>query len=299
MANKFRIVQKQKSIAEKPIDIRKVFREKNPNLAKIMPDFVFRYIDRILQTDFLNYIFTEYGHLTGIEFVDEAVKEFNIREQIHGYENIPNTGRFIFASNHPLGGFDALVLMKLVHKKLGKLKFITNDVLMAIPNLSPMFIPVNKHGSNSRDAARVLNETYDSDEQILIFPSGMASRKIKGNIVDLEWKKHFITKAIKHKRDIIPVFVEGRNSNRFYRIANWRKFLHIGWNLEMFFLPDETIKHRNKTVPIYFGKPISYNTFDSSKNHKEWAERVKTRVYQLPDTFKTENFKRVDETRKH
>jgi len=282
-------VEEQQKITEKPINIRKVFREKNPKLARIMPGFVFRYIDHILHTEFLNYIFTEHGHLKGIEFIDKAVSEFNVREQIYGYDNIPDSGKFIFASNHPLGGFDALLLMKLVYRKLGKLKFLTNDVLMAIPNLSSMFIPINKHGSNSREAARLLNETYESDDQILIFPSGLASRKIKGKIVDLEWKKHFITKAVKHKRDIIPVYIEGRNSNRFYRIANWRKFLKIGWNLEMFFLPDETVKHKNKVVPIYFGKPIPYNTFDNTKNHAEWAEWVKKQVYELPLQFQKEN----------
>jgi putative hemolysin len=172
--------------------------------------------------------------------------------------------------------------MKYVDQKLGKLKFLSNDILMNITNLSPMFIPVNKHGTNSREAARLLNQTYDSDVQILIFPSGLASRKIKGKIVDLEWKKHFISKAIKHKRDVIPVFFDGRNSNRFYRLAKIRKFLHIKWNLEMFFLPDETMRHKNSDINIYFGKPIPYSTFDNSKTHSEWAHWVKDLVYKLP-----------------
>ena len=280
-------MEEQQIKPEKPINIRKLFREKNPKLARFIPEFVYRYIDKILQTEVLNHIFTEHGHLKGIEFVNSAILEFNIKEKVHDYENVPDSGRFIFASNHPLGGFDALLLMKLVDKKLGELKFLTNDVLMAIPNLSPMFIPINKHGTNSRDAARILNETYDSDVQILLFPSGMASRKIKGKVVDLEWKKHFITKAIKHKRDIIPVYVEGRNSNRFYRIANWRKFFRLKWNLEMFFLPDETLKHRNKVIPVYFGKPIPYTKFNDSKNHSEWAEWVKEQVYKLSQNAET------------
>ncbi len=282
-------MEEQKTVAEKPINIEKVFAEKNPKLARMMPGFVFRYINRLLHTEFLNHIFTEYGHLKGIDFIDETVKQFNVKEKIYGYENIPDKGRFIFASNHPLGGFDGLLLIKYVDKKLGKLKFLTNDVLMAIPNLSPLFIPVNKHGGNSRDAAQILNKTYNSDVQILIFPSGMASRKINGKVVDLVWKKHFITKAVKHKRDIIPVYVEGKNSKRFYRIANIRKLLRIKWNLEMFFLPDETIKHKNKEVPIYFGKPIPYSTFDNSKTHSEWAEWVKRLVYDLPNSVSPGN----------
>ena len=270
---------------EKPINIRKVFKEKSPRLAKLMPGFVYSFIDRILHTDFLNDIFVRNGHLTGIDFVDKAVNDFNVKEKIYGIENVPDSGRFIFASNHPLGGFDSLLLMKHVDKKLGNLKFLTNDVLMAIPNLNAMFIPVNKHGGNSREAANLLNDTYNSEVQILIFPSGLASRKIKGKIIDLEWKKHFISKAIKHKRDVIPVFIQGRNSNRFYNLANLRKFFHVKWNLEMFLLPDETLKQKNKEIPIYFGKPISYSTFDKSKTHSEWAEWVKTKVYNLRGEF--------------
>ncbi len=273
----------------KPVNIREIFKKKNPVLAKIMPGFVFNYINRILHLDFFNDFLKRNGHLEGIPFINQAVIEFNITEQIYGLENIPGSGRFVFASNHPLGGFDALLLMRCVDKKLGKLKFLTNDILLGIPSLRPMFIPINKHGSNSREAAEVLNNTYNSDEQILIFPSGLASRKIKGLIVDLEWKKHFIAKSVKHKRDVIPVFIGGRNSNRFYRLANIRKFLHIKWNIEMFYLPDELMKHRNSEVPVYFGKPIPFQTFDKSKTHQEWAEWVKDRVYELPKLVGNKN----------
>lgn len=275
-------MDKKSSKPFKPIDIREIFKEKSPGLAKLIPGFVYRYFTKILQLDYINDFLERNGHLMGIDFVDQVVKEFNVNKEIHGYENIPESGRFIFASNHPLGGFDGMLLMKLVEEKLGKLKFISNDILMNIPNLSPMFAPVNKHGGHSRKIARLLIETYNSDEQILIFPSGLASRKIKGKIMDLEWKKHFITKAIKHKRDIIPIFIDGRNSNRFYRIAKIRKFLHLKWNLEMFFLPDETVKHRNSNIPVYFGKPISYELFDKSRTHTEWAKWVKEQVYSLP-----------------
>ena len=273
----------------KPINVRELFEKKNPVLARIMPGFVYRYITRILHLDFFNDFLKRNGQLKGIPFINQSVIEFNIREKINGFENIPDSGRYIFASNHPLGGFDALLLMRCVDKRLGKLKFLTNDILMGIPSLRPMFIPINKHGSNSREAAEILNVTYDSDEQILIFPAGLASRKIKGQIIDLEWKKHFIAKSIKHKRDIIPVFIGGRNTERFYRLANLRNFLHIKWNIEMFFLPDELMKHRNSEVPVYFGKPIPFQTFDKSKTHQEWAEWVKEQVYVLPKLFGNKN----------
>ncbi|MCG6187921.1 1-acyl-sn-glycerol-3-phosphate acyltransferase [Maribellus maritimus] len=275
-------MEKPKTNTFKPVSIREVFAEKSPKLAKLMPGFVYSYLTRILHIEFLNDFLERTGHLKGIAFVDEAVKEFNVKEHIHGVENIPSSGRFIFASNHPLGGFDGMLLMKNVNKALGDLKFLTNDILMNIPNLNPMFVPVNKHGGHSRDAARAMDETYRSDKQILIFPSGLASRKIKGKIIDLDWKKHFISKAIQYKRDVIPVFISGRNTNRFYRLAKLRKFFRIKWNLEMFFLPDETIKHRNTDVHIYFGQPVPYTLFNKTKTHKEWADYVKELVYKLP-----------------
>jgi 1-acyl-sn-glycerol-3-phosphate acyltransferase len=266
----------------KPISIREVFADKSPRLAKLIPGFIYRFMKQILHLDYLNSFLEKNGEKKGISFVREAVRDFNVTEHVHNAENIPDSGRFIFASNHPLGGFDAMLLMKNVEKRLGEFKFLSNDILMNIPQLKPVFAPVNKHGSHAREAARLLSEAYDSDAQILIFPSGLASRKIKGKIVDLEWKKHFITKSIQYKRDIIPVFISGRNSNRFYRLAKIRKFLRLKWNLEMFFLADETMKHRNSDIHLFFGRPIPYSTFNNSKTHKEWASWVKEKVYQLP-----------------
>ena len=132
------------------------------------------------------------------------------RRRLLVLENIPKDGRFVFASNHPLGGFDGLLLMSNVHKVKGELRFLVNDILMQIPQLGDVFAPLNKHGGHSRDVARVINEYYSSDIQMLIFPSGLASRKVKGEVVDLEWKKHLIQKSVEYKRDIIPVHVSGR-----------------------------------------------------------------------------------------
>lgn len=273
----------------KPIDIREIIKGKSPSVARLLPGFVYRFIHRVMRIDFINGFLERNGHLTGIDFVNAVVRDFEVTEKVYGAENIPPSGRFIFAGNHPLGGFDSMLLMENVYTRLGDFKFLVNDVLMNIPHLEPLFVPVNKHGKNDREAALALQQAYASDLQILIFPSGYASRKIKGEVVDLEWRKHFISKSIEYKRDVIPVFFGGKNSNRFYRIANLRKFFRIKWNLEMFLLPDETYRHRKKEVQIYFGKPISYTTFDKSKTQQQWADYVREKVYQLPQTNPSEN----------
>lgn len=267
----------------KPIYAKDLFTGKSPRLAKIIPGFVYRYINKVLHLEEVNDFLSKNGHLKGTDFIDIVVEDFNVKQFIHNEENIPTNGKYIFACNHPLGGFDGMLLMRIIHQKLGSFKFLTNDILMNIPQLADVFAPINKHGSHPREAAIALNKLYNSDDQVLIFPSGLASRKIKGQIMDLDWKKHFITKSIKHKRDVIPVFISGRNSDRFYRVAKFRKFLRLKWNLEMFYLVDETMKHRNKDVHLYFGKPIPYTTFNDTKTHKQWADWVKSKVYNLKE----------------
>ncbi len=266
----------------KPVDVQELMMEKNPSLGQLIPRFVYRMIHNIMRLDFMNNFMEKHGHLEGSEFVDAVIREFEVSSEVFGLENIPVSGNYIFVSNHPLGGFDSILLMSVVHRRLGAFKFLVNDVLMKIPNLKSLFVPVNKHGGNSRESARMLASTYEAGGQILIFPSGYASRKIKGKVVDLPWQKHFVAKAVQYKRDVIPVFISGRNSNRFYRIAGLRKLLGISWNLEMFLLPDETYRHRRKKVALYFGTPIPWQTFDRSRSHLEWASQVRDLVYEFP-----------------
>ena len=140
----------------------------------------------------------------------------------------------------------------------------------------------NKHGGLPKEVINQLHDTYASDKQILIFPSGLASRLINGKIQDFKWKKHFIAKAIEYQRDVIPVHVSGRNSKFFYRLARFRTFFGIKWNLEMFYLADETFSHKNQKFTITFGKPIPYTHFDKSKTPDQWANEVKDMVYKLP-----------------
>ena len=260
-----------------------MFLNKNPKLAKRLPGFVYRYITRIMHIDEINELLINHGNERGIEFARSMVKQFNVHETIAGVENIPASGRFIFASNHPLGGFDALLMLCNIDRLLGETITLVNDVLMNIPQLTPIFVPLNKHGGHSKDVIRQIHEAYLSDKQILIFPSGLASRKIKGQVQDFVWKKHFIAKAIEYRRDVIPVHVSGRNSNFFYNLANFRTFFRMKWNLEMFYLADETYRHKNQKFTITYGKPIPYSHFDKSKSHDQWAAEVKGIVYKLPN----------------
>jgi putative hemolysin len=153
--------------------------------------------------------------------------------------------------------------------------------------LEPIFIPVNKVGSataNREENIRLFNETFEGDATICYFPFGLCSRKTDdGKIQDLDWKKTFLTKSKAYQRDIVPVHIEGRNSQFFYNLARWRKKLKIKVNIEMAFLVNEFFNQRNKKLTISFGKPIPYQTFDRRFTDVQWAEKLRTFSYQLGD----------------
>ncbi|RLD83470.1 MAG: glycerol acyltransferase [Bacteroidetes bacterium] len=274
-------MEKQKNQQLELLDIKKIFYNKSPKLARWIPGFIYKYLKIIAHENLLNELIRDFGHLEGFEFSKALIKRFNISIKIIGKENLPKEGRYLFVSNHPLGGFDGHILMYLVGQRYGDYKFLVNDILMQLKNMHGVFIPINKHGRQGIELAKQLDDAYQSDTQILTFPAGLVSRRIKGHIIDLEWQKSFINKARQYKRDIIPIHMGGRNSDFFYNLANLRKKIGIKANIEMLYLIDETIKHQNETITVKFGKPISWETFDSSKRPKEWAQWVKGKAYEL------------------
>ena len=264
------------------IDIKQVFRQKAPSAARKIPGFMVDYLIRTVHQDELNEILRRYHDKDGVAFMQELIGYFDLNLELVNEENIPAEGRYIFASNHPLGGLDGICLSAIIGGRFdGKIRYLVNDLLLYLSNLRSIFVPINKHGAQGKKNAELIEKAYASDNQIITFPAGLCSRKQNGKIQDTEWKKSFIQKAVEYRRDIVPVFFEGRNSNFFYCLANMRKALGIKMNYEMIYLPDEMFKSKHKTYSIHFGKPIPWQTFDSSRKPAEWAEWVKEIVYNL------------------
>lgn len=263
------------------VDIEGIIKNKNPKLHRRLPRFVLNYIKRATHEKEMNEFFAANGHKFDREFATAVIDNFNITRIVEGEENIREKGGVIFASNHPQGAIDAMLLIETIGKKRGDMKFIVNDILMNITNLNGIFVGVNKHGKTSNETFKEMDALYGTDQAIIIFPAGLVSRKQKGKIVDLEWKKSFIAKAKKYQRDVIPVYIEINNTRWFYNLGRFRKFLGIKANIEMFYLIDEMYKQKDKTIKIVFGKPLSYTMFDKSHTDLEWAQIVKQKVYEL------------------
>ena len=266
----------------KPVYVDQIFKSKNSRLARMVPKFIYSLLKRIICQDEINLFIKRYGDRKGLDFCAGMLEFIDVSYHVKGKENLPDPeGRYIFVANHPLGGPDGIILISFLGAHYHELKFPVNDLLLNLKNLNNIFLPVNKHGSLAKDAVRDIENAYASSCQMIMFPAGMVSRKQKGVVKDLAWHKSFISKAIQHKRDIIPIHIGGQNSNFFYNLSNFRKKIGLKANIEMLYLPDETFKKRHQTFSIHIGKPIPWQSLNKSKKPAVWAEEIKEMVYDL------------------
>ena len=266
---------------EKFIDIKKVIGEKNPKLLKKLPTFVINYLNKVIHQDEVNDFMLANKDSDGFQFSENVLKFFNIEVEAIGIENVPTTGGVILACNHPIGGMDAMALIQAIKPHRRDIKFVVNDILLALKNLAGLFVGVNKHGKNSIQSLNEMNEVYSSGGATFVFPAGLVSRKMNGKVEDLEWKKTFVTRAKKFDLPIIPVFVDGSLSNFFYRLSSLRQMAGIKANLEMLYLADEQFRQRDKKINIYFGQRIESADLSGEKSDLKWAQEIKQKVYQL------------------
>ena len=273
-----------KESIEKTIDIEKVLRSKMGNKTRFVPRFLINWLRRIIHEDEVNAFLWQHRGQEGTEWLEACVRYLDMKVTIEGLENLPdkNDGkRYIFVSNHPLGGQDGVCLGSIIGRHYdGKFRYLVNDLLMFLPGLRPVCVGINKTGRNGAKFADAVESAFQSDNHILMFPAGLNSRLINGHIHDLPWKKTFISKSIQYQRDVVPVYFSGHNSARFYRIARWQERLGMKINIAMIFLVDEMYRNRHKSFRVVIGKPIPWQTFDKSRSPRQWAVYVEDLVYQ-------------------
>lgn len=267
-------------------DIRAIIREKAPKAH--VPGFLIRYLERIVHVKQMNAFLRKYPDLEGYDFIRRVLdEELCCTASIEGVENIPTDNKpVIFASNHPLGGLDGMIIAQMIHesrKEKRELKVIVNELLMFMKPIAGLWAPVSKTGSLSKEQVLQQQAMWESGTDVMTFPAGACSRLQRINhtwlIRDLEWQKNFIQRAREYHRDIVPIYFEGQNSRFFYALAYIRKLLHIPINIEMLYLVDEMYGARGKHFRVHVLPPIPYTTFDNSKTPKQWAQYVKSIVY--------------------
>jgi 1-acyl-sn-glycerol-3-phosphate acyltransferase len=265
----------------KVIDVELALQEKIPDIYKKIPGVLIRLMEKVIRQADMNRMIHESSHLNGIPLVDWVLDQFGVNIVVKGKKLIPKKGRYIYPANHPIGGLDGLAIVSVVAKIHPLIKFVANDLLRVIKGFDSISLYIARFGQINRRNAILINKTLASEAQLLVQPAGTVSKRNPVKIRDLAWNKFFIHKAIQYKRDVIPIHVQARNSRLFYNIASFRKIFRIKSNMEMFLLPREMFNKSGKTITITFGIPIAYKTFDDSRTHLEWAQKVREYVYVL------------------
>lgn len=264
------------------INVDQVLRERVPKVRRWMPRWLVRCLEKLICQDRLNEMLRVVGDKKSVEATCVALDKLGINIVTHGLDELPRDVRYTFASNHPLGGMDGLALIKVVGERYnGNIRFLVNDLLMAVEPLKPIFLPVNKYGRQSREAVQLIGDASRSDLQLLTFPAGLCSRRLDdGTIGDLKWNKAVVSMAVRDQRDVVPVYFDDVNSKWFYRLARWREKLGIKFNLELILLPREMFKKEGSTFHIYFGQPVPHQDLDLA-HAKEETLRLRQMVYAL------------------
>lgn len=261
----------------KRIDIENiVYRKTGKRIGK----FAGNLLGKLIHQDELNEIWETGLNLSAKEFLNHTLSSLKTDFEVINTCEIPSDGRYFYVSNHPFGGLDGMMIASALLQRHEDVGVVVNDLLMHVGPLSPLWIPVNLYGRQQRNTRDEYDAAMSSDSrQILSFPAGFCSRRTNGEVADTRWKTRFIKDAIHYGRKIVPVYVDGQLSNRFYNIHSLRSMLHIKTNIELVLLVDEMFRQRGRHIRIVFGAPVDVNSLEGST--EERSQMIREMVYNL------------------
>lgn len=267
------------------IDIAEVLRSRMPRYFRYIPRFVVKWLENTICQERLNRLLENNAGKEGADFCRGVLEDLNITYDVVGEELLPpvTDRRVVIMSNHPLGGLDGIVMIDYFSRRYGKgVKFVVNDLLMAIKPLQSVFLPVNKHGRQSRKALQLTKDAFAGDEPIIVFPAGLVSRLHgDGEIKDLKWQKSFIQRSVEYRRNIIPVHFDGVNSSFFYKFAKFRQRAGVKFNIEMVYLPREVFRNENARFTITVAPQVSWSDLTGGKEARKETDAIRRIVYNL------------------
>ena len=266
------------------IDVAAVLRGKAPRLSRWIPSPLVGWLRRTIHEQEINHILEHYWELPPQEFIHACFREWGVTYSVEGLDKLDPAGRYLFVANHPFGGMDGMMLADKLIDRFGDVRVVVNDLLMHVEPLRPLWVPVNKHGAQNAAYARKFDEAFFGDTPVLTFPAGLCSRRIDGRITDLPWKNSFLKKALAAQRDIVPVFVEGRLSDFFYRVDRIRKALGVKFNIEMLWLPDEMFSQKGRHFRLIVGDPVSVAELQRFGTLAEQVDEIRRKTYFLEKT---------------
>lgn len=248
-------------------------------------------IMKVLRISKLNKIYNKHKHLKDLEFFSALLDDFEIKFEIHDEDlaRIPKTGSFITVSNHPLGGLDGILLLKLLTEKRPDYKIIANFLLHRIEPMKPFIMPVNPFEdrkdiksslSGIKSALMHLKEGYP----LGLFPAGEVSTYKDGKlIVDKPWEEGALKLIQKAKVPVIPIYFHARNSRLFYLLSKLNPTLRTAK------LPSELLTQKGRVIKVRIGKPISVKDQKTYPKLQDFSNFIRKKTYMLANPYAKES----------
>lgn len=242
---------------------------------------------RILRISVINKIYDNNKKKTDLDFLNGVLDDCNINFEIpdEDLKRIPKEGPFITISNHPLGGIDGVLLLKLLVEKRTDYKIIANFLLHRVTPLKPYVMPVNPF-ENRKDVKSSLTGIKNAllhlreGKPLGIFPAGEVSTYKDGKLnVDKPWEEGAVKLIKKANVPVIPIYFHAKNSRLFYFLAK------ISDTLRTAKLPSEIVSQRGKIIKVRIGKPISVKDQKEYKDIPAFYEFIRKKTYMLANPF--------------
>lgn len=272
------------TVAASTFDLRTLFCERNPALAKRIPDAGFALLERLAHQREINHGLHVMRDTPCRQFPARVLEHLGVSCAVHGPSPPGAARRPIFAANHPLGAIDGLALLAWLLARYREVRAPVNDVLAEVPHLAPFITPIDKY-RRQREASARLHQTFAGDAAVLVFPAGRTSRYVGGRLCDGPWEKLPVRMALAHDRPVVPMFVDARLSRRFYALARARRMLGIGLNLEMLLLADEMLRPATPHLDVTLGRALEPEQLRAlGDSDHERAARLRARCHDLEPT---------------
>tara|TARA_R110000868_G_scaffold385567_1_gene653511 strand:- start:642 stop:2471 length:1830 start_codon:yes stop_codon:yes gene_type:complete len=242
---------------------------------------------KLLKISTLNKFYKRHKHLEGIDFLDSILDEFKIKFEIpeEDLKRLPKNGAYITVSNHPLGGIDGILLLKLMLEERHDFKIIANFLLHRIEPMKPYIMPVNPF----EDKKDVKSSIAGFKNAILhlrgghplgIFPAGEVSTYRDGKlVVDKPWEEAAMKLIQKAEVPVVPIYFHAKNSKLFYKLSK------ISDTFRTAKLPSEVLTQKRRIIKVRIGKPIAVADQKEHTTLDDFSEFLRRKTYMLSNSF--------------
>lgn len=246
---------------------------------------------KVTKISTLNKIYSKNKHLKDVTFLNALLDDFEIKFEIpeEDLKRLPKGGSYITISNHPLGGIDGVLLLKLMLEREPDFKIIANFLLHRIEPMKPYIMPVNPF-ENHKDAKSSLNGLKDALKHLSegkplgIFPAGEVSTYKDGAlVVDKPWEEGAIKLIKKANVPVVPIYFHAKNSKLFYFLSRLNDTFRTAK------LPSELLTQKKRIIKVRIGKPISVNEQNEFESLESYGEFLRKKTYMLSNSFEKES----------